>query len=143
VPTIRAAAAGDAPAIEDVDRALDQRVSNPDILSASIVAGRVAVALDGDQIVGYVRWQWFWDDIPYCVLARIKPSHHRRGVGRALYQYVEADLRGRGARFWLSSTEEQNERSLRFHRALGFRLIGALSDLGQEQRELFMRKDLA
>lgn len=100
------------------------------------------MAQDGDEVVGYVRWEWFWDRIPYCMLARVKPSHQRRGIGQTLYAQVETALRERGATFWLSSTEEQNERSLLFHRALGFRLIGALSDLGQESRELFLRKDL-
>jgi GNAT superfamily N-acetyltransferase len=141
--SVRSATQGDLSAIQAVDRALDQHVSDPEILRASIEGGRVVVAVDGDEVVGYVRWEWFWDRIPYCMLARVRPPHQRLGVGRALYEHVEAGLRELGATFWLSSTEEQNERSLRFHRALGFRLIGALSDLDQESRELFMRKDLS
>jgi len=139
---IRAATPADVGAIQDVDRALDQHMSDADVLLHAIDGGRVAVALDGEVVAGYVRWEWFWDRIPLCVFARVRPSRQRTGVGRALYAQVEADLRARGCEFWLSSTEEDNKRSLRFHRALGFRLIGALADLGQESREVFMRKDL-
>lgn len=140
--TIRHATLDDLSSIQDVDRALEQHVSDEDILRASIEGGRVVVAVDGDDVVGYVRYEWFWDRIPYCMLARVKPSHQRQGFGHALYELVEEGLRERGIPFWLSSTEEDNERSLAFHRALGFRPIGELSDLGQESREIFLRKDL-
>jgi GNAT superfamily N-acetyltransferase len=142
VPDVRGATLADLPAIQDVDRSLDQRVSEKSVLEHAIKGGRVAVALDGDEVSGYLRWEWFWDRVPLCVFVRVRPAHQRTGVGRALYARVEADLTRRDCDFWLSSTEETNDRSLRFHRALGFRLVGALSDLGQDSREIFMRKDL-
>lgn len=143
MPDVRTATLADIPAIQDIDRVLDQRVSDESVLRHAIEGGRVAVAFAGEDVAGYVRWDWFWDTIPYCAMARVRPSHQRKGSGRALYAHVENDLARRGCEFWLSSTEEDNDRSLRFHRALGFRLIGALSDLGQDCREIFMRKDVA
>ena len=44
--------------------------------------------------------------------------------------------------FWLSSTEETNEISRRFHEALGFRRIGALVELGQDVPEVFYLRDI-
>jgi len=143
VPDVRPATLADISAIQDTDRSLEWPVSEDAVLQLAIEGGRVALALDGDEAVGYLRWEWLWDHIPLCFFVRVRPSHQRKGIGRALYAHVEADLTGRGCDFWLSSTEETNDRSLRFHRALGFRLIGSLSDLGQDSREIFMRKDLA
>ncbi|HEY5624865.1 MAG TPA: GNAT family N-acetyltransferase [Dehalococcoidia bacterium] len=143
MPDVRAAKATEIPAIQDVDCSLDQHVSEESALKHAIEGGRVAVTLDGDEVSGYLRWEWLWDHIPLCVFVRVRPSHQRTGVGRALYAHIEADLIARGCDFWLSSTEETNDRSLRFHRALGFSLIGALINLGQDSREIFMRKDLA
>ncbi len=143
MPDVRPATLADLPAIQDIDRSLDQRVSEKSVLKHAIEGGRVAVALAGDEVAGYLRWEWFWDRVPLCVFVRVRPPHQRTGLGRALYAHIEADLVARGCDFWLSSTEETNDRSLRFHRALGFRLVGALSDLGQDAREIFMRKDLA
>ena len=143
MPDVRPATLAGIPAIRDVDRSLEWPVSEKAVLEQAIEGGRVAVALEGKEVVGYLCWEWLWDHIPLCVFVRVRPPHQRTGVGRALYAHVEADLAARGCEFWLSSTEETNDLSLRFHRALGFRLIGALSDLGQDSREIFMRKDLA
>ena len=140
--TVRAATPSDIDAIQAVDCSLEEDISDAGVVRSAIDGGRVVVAIDGDEVAGYVRWEWFWDRIPYCTLARVKPSHQRQGLGRALYAHIEGDLARRGCEFWLSSTEEDNDRSLRFHRALGFRLIGALSELGQDVREVFLRKDL-
>jgi len=73
---------------------------------------------------------------------RVRRGHWRRGVGRALYAGVEDRLRGLGHGFWLSSTEATNERSQRFHEALGFRRIGVLQELGQDVPEIFYRKEI-
>ncbi len=76
-------------------------------------------------MVGYVRWDYFWDSIPLCLMARVKAEHQRRGLGRLLYERIEDTFRRSGCPFWLSSTEETNEDSQRFHEALGFRPIGS------------------
>lgn len=143
MPEVRPATPAEISAIQDIDSSLDQRLSDEAVLRHAIEGGRLAVALAGAGVSGYLRWEWLWDHVPLCVFVRVRPSHQRTGAGRALYAHVEADLVRRGCDFWLSSTEEINDPSLRFHRALGFRLIGALSDLGQDSREIFMRKDLA
>ena len=140
---VRPATLADISVIQDIDRSLEWPVGENAVLQHAIEGGRLAVALEGEEVVGYLRWEWLWDHIPLCVFVRVRPPHQRTGVGRALYAHVEADLAARGCEFWLSSTEETNDLSLRFHRALGFRLIGALSDLGQDSRDIFMRKNLA
>ena len=142
MPDVRGATLADIHAIQDIDGSLDQRASEESVLRHAIEGGRVVVAADGDEVSGYLRWEWLWDHIPLCIFVRVRPPHQRAGAGRALYAHVEVALARRGCDFWLSSTEETNDRSLRFHRALGFRLIGALSDLGPDSREIFMRKDL-
>lgn len=112
------------------------------IVARAIKEGRVVVASESATIVGYARWSWFWDKIPFSTLVRVHPDQQRRGVGRALYAAVEVRLRDLGERFWISSTEKDNWHSRRFHAALGFREIGALAELDQDVLEVFLRKDL-
>jgi len=109
----------------------------------AISDGNVAVAEDDSgDLAGYVRWDYFWDTIPLCLTVCVRREHQRRGIGRRLCEHVETDFRQAGRAFWLSSTEETNERSLLFHEALGFRRIGTLGELGQDVGEIFLRKDL-
>ena len=141
--TVRDARPDDLPGIERVDLALENH-SHGDAVSRAIAEGKVAVAEGEEGIAGYVRWEHFWDTIPYCTTARVAPDHQRRGLGRRLYEHVEERFRAAGIGFWLSSTEETNERSQRFHEALGFRPIGQLRELDQDvMPELFYRKDLS
>ncbi len=138
---VRDALAKDIPHLETVDLQFEDH-SHLDLLQRAVGEGRVVFAELAGGIVGYVLWGYFWDMIPMSIMARVLEPHRRRGLGRHLYEAVERDLRRRGYTFWLSSTEETNDASQRFHEALGFRPIGKLSELGQDMPEIFYRKDL-
>jgi ribosomal protein S18 acetylase RimI-like enzyme len=139
---VRPATRDDLAGITAVDQAVVGDKHGEDVIGPAIDAGRVLVAEENGVVLAYLRWDFFWDTIPLCLTARVRPEHQRRGIGRALYGLAEEDFRRRGLVFWLSSTEESNKRSLLFHEALGFRRIGTLFDLGQDAGEIFLRKDL-
>jgi L-amino acid N-acyltransferase YncA len=62
----------------------------------------------------------------------VAPEQHRRGVGRALLEALIAACEARGSRQMIAvigdSTEQQA--SIGFHAALGFKHIGVLPDVG-------------
>jgi L-amino acid N-acyltransferase YncA len=128
---VRSATHADLAGILDVDAAVVGDRHDEAIIGPAIDAGRVLVAEEDTAILAYLRWERFWDTIPLCLTVRVRPDHQRRGIGRALYGRAEEYFRAAGIRFWLSSTEETNKRSLLFHEALGFRRIGTLFDLGR------------
>jgi L-amino acid N-acyltransferase YncA len=141
--TVRDARPEDGPALQALDRLFAGPRHSDQLFLDAIAGGKVTVTeAEGGDVVGYVRWEYFWDTIPLCLTVRVHPDHRRRGLGRALYQHVDNVLRREGHAFWISSTEETNETSIRFHEALGFRRIGALVELGQDVPEVFYRKDL-
>lgn len=140
--SVRAATRDDLRGIRSVDQAVVGDHHGEDVPAPVIEAGRVLVSEEDGVILAYLRWEWFWDTIPLCMTARVKPDAQRRGIGRGLYEVAEELFWGLGAAFWLSSTEETNERSLLFHESLGFRPIGTLRELGQDVGEVFLRKDL-
>ena len=141
--TVRDARPDDLPALQVLDR-LFAGPRHPDQLLLDAIAGRmVAVAeAEGGAVVGYIRWACFWDTIPLCLTVCVGPEHQRHGLGRRLYEHAEDSFRRADCAFWLSSTEETNDVSIRFHEALGFRRIGALEELGQDVPEVFFRKDI-
>ena len=141
--SIRPARAADAAALKALDRLFRGSRHSAELFLDAIAEGKVAVAeMAGGAMVGYVRWDYFWDDMPLCLTVCVRPEHWRRGIGRRLYAHIEERFRDDGRAFWLSSTEETNDVSIRFHEALGFRRIGALGDLGQDVAEVFYRKDI-
>jgi ribosomal protein S18 acetylase RimI-like enzyme len=141
--TLRAAGPDDLPAMRELDLVFESHLHAADVLRRAITEGKIVLAESAQEgVVGYVRWDYFWDTIPFCLTARVKPEHRRRGLGRRLYEHIEASFRQRGCAFWLSSTEETNEVSQRFHESLDFRPIGKLVDLGQDVPEIFYRKDI-
>lgn len=125
-----------------VDKAVTGDRHGEEILGPAMDAGRVLVAEEDGKVLAYLRWEVFWDTIPLCLTVRVLPEYQRQGIGRALYDLAEEEFDRGGVGFWLSSTEETNETSLRFHEALGFRPIGTLRELGQDAGEIFLRKDI-
>lgn len=140
--TVRDARPDDVGALQALDRLFAGPRHPDELFLTAVSGGKVAVAQSSEGVVGYVRWEHFWDTIPLCYMVRVHPEHRRRGIGRRLYEHIEDGFRRAGRSFWLSSLEEDNEVSRLFHESLGFRRIGALVELGQDVPEVFYRRDI-
>jgi ribosomal protein S18 acetylase RimI-like enzyme len=92
-------------------------------LDAYIDAGRVLVAVDGDEIVGHLQIT----ETRRPVEAEVKnmavdPSHQRRGIGRALMAAAIALARDQGRCTLVVATAAADTGNLRFYQRLGFRM---------------------
>lgn len=93
---------------------------------------------EGPELAGYLvamtpdveyesgNFRWFRDrsgDFVYIDRVAVAEAHRGRGIGRRLYEDVEAFARERGARRLVCevNVRPRNEGSLAFHAALGFR----------------------
>jgi L-amino acid N-acyltransferase YncA len=92
------------------------------------------VAEDDGDVVGYAyasqhreraAYRWATDVTVY-----ISPSHHRRGIGRALYEALFARLSEQGFHVACAGITLPNEASMNMHRALGFTEIGVYRRIG-------------
>ena len=102
------------------------------------------VLLLENQPVGLMRYNLFWDNVPFCTLLFIEESCRRQGLGRALMEFWEQDMKVQGYGMVLTSTQVDEEAQL-FYRKLGYKDCGGLTvDVpGYEQpMELFMSKRL-
>ena len=107
-------------------------------------AGECYVAEAGDVPVGILRWNRFWDEVPFCTLLLVDEAWRGRGVGRALMERWQADARALGCGMAMTSTQV-DEPAQHFYRKLGYRDAGgfAVDVPGYEQPlELIMLKDL-
>lgn len=89
---------------------------------------------DGEAIAGYAyagthrarhAYQWSVEASVY-----VAPTHHRRGVARRLYDALFAALEHQGFINVYAGITLPNDRSVAFHRAMGFEPIGVYRRIG-------------
>ncbi|MFZ0039669.1 MAG: arsinothricin resistance N-acetyltransferase ArsN1 family B [Solirubrobacteraceae bacterium] len=97
------------------------------------------VAETDDEVVGYAyggrhreraAYRWTTDVTVY-----ISPNHHRRGVGRALYEALLELLRRQGFYQACAGIALPNDASVGLHESLGFAPVGVYRDIGYKLGE--------
>ena len=92
------------------------------------------VAQDGDEILGYAyaslhreraSYRWATDVAVY-----VGRAHHRRGVGRTLYETLFPLLVAQGLRIACAGVTLPNQASVGLHEALGFQPVGVYRRIG-------------
>ena len=91
---------------------------------------------------GLMRYNLFWDNTPFCTLLFVDTPYQRRGYGKKLMTYWEADMKARGYGMLMVSTQV-DEDAQHFYRKLGYQDAGGLviTLSGYEQpMEMFLVK---
>ena len=91
-----------------------------------------------NQPVGILRYNLFWDNMPFCTLLYIKNSHRGIGYGKKLMNFWENQMKSSGYN-WLLVSTQSNESAQHFYRALGYKDCGYLNAPNQPP-ELFLSK---
>ena len=109
----------------------------------------VIVAELQGELVGMLHLCFLWPGhdggTAFISLIKVLCEHQRKGVGKAMLAFVDADLRRRGHRILLSSCVVDEYQPQTWHRHMGFSECGFLAgfpfedDLG----ELFLFKEIA
>lgn len=118
------------------------------------------VAADGDVPVGFLlalapgsayaseNYRWFSAHVPgslYVDRIVVAPDAHGRGIGRALYDAVDARARelGLGVVTCEVNVDPPNPQSLAFHERLGFEPVGELVTKGGAVTVRLLRRPVA
>lgn len=108
--------------------------------SRIIPLGRVLLAYYGERFVGWLRYGFFWDEIPFMNMLYFLEEERGKGFGRALVNDWENRMRAEGYRRVMTSTQV-DESAQHFYRKLGYRDTGALL-LPEQAAELLLIKTL-
>ena len=101
------------------------------------------IAQLGEEIVGYLRFGFIWDlELPFIEMLRVLPKSRKLGVGRKLVQELIRVCEEKEFSGLVSSTGENNKVSIEFHKRLGFKEIGKLQLIENDNEEVFFRYDL-
>jgi len=116
-------------------------IGDEDILRHKLERQEVVVAELNGQLVGYLRLEFLWSKVPYIGLIVVAEGHRRRGIGRAMLEFVETHLRARGHKMLLSSSQVNEPEPQAWHRAMGFEECGFIAGINESGiGEVFFRK---
>ncbi len=74
---------------------------------------------------GLLRYNLFWDTVPFCNLLYIENSCRGKGYGRQLMTHWENDMKSQGYGLLLTSSQS-DETAQHFYRKLGYKDCGGL-----------------
>ena len=80
---------------------------------------------ENGTVTGVLRYNLFWDMIPFCNLIFIDELYQRRGYGRQLMEFWERDMKSKGHDMIMTSTQS-DETAQHFYRKLGYADSGGL-----------------
>lgn len=126
---------------EDLDALseLDVHISLTE-LSDVIGRRRVIIATESGRLLGWLRYGLFWDNLPFMNMLYIIDGERGKGLGTALCDFWERELKKLGYSLALTSTLS-DERGQFFYRKRGYRDCGSLI-LPNEVMEIIMYKKL-
>ncbi len=96
------------------------------------------------KIIGILRFNLFWDKIPFCTLLHIDDEFRGQGFGMQLMERWERDMKSDGYGMVMTSTQV-DEQAQHFYRRLGYKDAGGfvVNTPGYEQpMELIMVKSI-
>ena len=127
--------------IKDLDilKKYDKHISNEE-LANSINLNRILVVYEEDEFIGWLRYNLFWDNIPFMNMLYFLEGERRKGYGRKLVEFWEKEMASKGYKFVLTSTQS-NEESQFFYRKIGYIDTGSLL-LPNEPLEIILFKNI-
>ncbi|MCM1166219.1 MAG: GNAT family N-acetyltransferase [Lachnospiraceae bacterium] len=118
---------------------LDSHISAEELLN-SVRLLRVIVRVENGRLLGWLRYGLFWDNIPFMNMLYVIDGERGKGIGTALADFWENEMRKNGHALALASTLS-NERGQFFFRGRGYGDCGSLI-LPNEVTEIIMYKEL-
>ena len=93
----------------------------------------------GDGIAGWLRYNLFWDSIPFVNLLFLLDDFRGQGYGKELMLYWEHEMASRGFQ-WVMTSTQANECAQHFYRKLGYEDAGGFLPPGEPLELVLMKK---
>ena len=109
-------------------------------LQLSINQGRFLIAEENASFAGWLRYNLFWDSIPFINMLYFLESYRNKGWGREILRFFEQEMVKKGYKKILTSTLS-SERAQFFYRKNGYMDCGSLI-LPDEPLEIILMKEI-
>ncbi|MBO4418599.1 MAG: GNAT family N-acetyltransferase [Oscillospiraceae bacterium] len=118
----------------------DDHLSKEELKNAIAMKRIILLFIDGEY-EGWLRFNLFWDNIPFMNMLFISEEQRGKGYGRKLVEFWEHEMEKQGYEFVMTSTQSDEEAQF-FYRKLGYTDRGALV-LPDEPLEIIFYKNLS
>ena len=109
-----------------------------EIIAKKIKDSEIIVGADETQQIGWLRYGFFWDNIPFMNMLWIEKSYRDKGIGRKLVSFWHTEMHNKGYDMVMTSTLS-DETAQHFYRKLGYKDCGSLL-LPDEALEILFSK---
>lgn len=103
---------------------LDKHLPEPEFEN-KILNKQGYVLFEENNAAGFLRYNLFWDNTPFCTMLFVDEKYRGIGFGRQLMEFWEDDMKKRGYGMLLTSTQV-DESAQHFYRNLGYKDCGGL-----------------
>ena len=117
----------------------DKHISESELQNA-ICAKRILLLYEKGGFIGWLRYNLFWDEIPFMNMLYVLEEYRAQGYGGRLLDFWEKEMADCGYEMVLTSTLSSEQAQL-FYRKNGYADCGSLL-LPGEVLEIILRKEL-
>jgi len=110
------------------------------MLQTKIKRNEIYVVREKQGIIGFLRFGYFWDNIPFMNMLYLDEAYRRKGVGKQLVLFWEDQMREQGFKEVMTSSLS-DESAQYFYRKLDYKDSGCLF-LKNEPLEIIFLKQL-
>jgi putative acetyltransferase len=93
------------------------------VVQQKIENKEVYIVQKGGKIIGWLRYNLFWDNVPFMNMIYFLDEYRQKGIGTKLVKYWEEEMKQKGYNSVLTSTQS-NEGAQHFYRKMGYKEIG-------------------
>ena len=110
-----------------------------EILETIIKLKEIYIVEENNELIGWLRYNLFWDNIPFMNMIYFLEKYRSKGFGRKLANYWEKKMFEKKYKNVLASTLS-NEEAQHFYRKLGYNEIGGFKLLEEPFEIIFHKK---
>ncbi len=103
----------------------DRHVSENELKNL-ICLQRIYIAEENEKFVGWLRYGLFWNNTPFLNMLYTFSPYRKKGVGKALVEHWEKDMKEENYHFVMTSTRS-DEYAQHFYNKLGYIAVGGFN----------------